>query len=113
MRTGAIPSTTVLRPGLRLTGSFYLPRDLGAAEALEKAGRAVPLRSLCVPDGIYRGPIFRRIPAKSAAYGRPYVAPAQLERVDIGVNRFLSTLHGELLDELALRSGMLLERRSC
>ncbi len=109
MRTGAISSKTVLRPGLRLTGSFYLPRDLAAAEALEKAARnVVAMRSVCKPEGIFRGPIFRRIPAHSAAHGRPYVAPAQLERIDVGVNRFLSNLHGDLLDELALRSGMLL-----
>lgn len=108
MRSGAVSATNLNAAGRRLTGNFYLPADIGAAEVLSRQDLEVDdLADLCIPDGIYRGPIFKRIPAQGAANGRPYVAPAQLERLDIGVDRYLSKLHGDLLETLALRPGMI------
>jgi len=108
MRTGAVNANALPEDGARLTASYHLPPDLAAAVALQSSvGKAVPLQSLCLPGGIYRGPIFKRIPANGPSYGRPYVAPAELERLEIGSYRYLSFSHGRLLDDLALTAGMI------
>jgi len=114
MRTGDATFRVVNgQSGRRLTASFFLPRDVAAAPAL--ASSTLPrtsLEQLCVPGGIFKGGIFKRIMAKDGQHGRPYVMPSQLERVDVGVSRYLSNLHGELLDQLALTERMILVTRS-
>ncbi len=109
MRVGEIESSALTRGGLRLTASYFLPRDVAAAQALDRSNyETEPLADLCKPDGIFRGPIFKRIPAQDARFGRPYVKPSQLERLNVGIDKYLSHLHGDLLDELALEHGMIL-----
>jgi len=109
MRHGHVGGIQLATGGRRLTASYFLPEDLEAARLLDSSPcRRDQLSDLCRPDGIFRGPIFRRIPASDETFGRPYVKPSQLERVDIGVNRYLSLLHGELLEHLALEEGMIL-----
>lgn len=109
MRIGAVDSSALVGGGRRMTASYFLPRDLEAATALDQASEPrQPLHELCRPGGIFRGPIFKRIPAAGPDYGRPYVKPSQLERLHVGIEKYLSKLHGDLLDVLALREGMIL-----
>ena len=109
MRLGHVGDIQLASGGKRLTASYYLPEDLEAARLLDRSScTRDPLHRLCKPGGIFRGPIFRRIPAEDETHGRPYVKPSQLERVDVGIDRYLSLLHGELLDQLALHEGMIL-----
>ena len=112
-RIGDVSNADVSGPGRRLTASYYLPRDVAAAQALDRAVDSRDrLADVCKPDGIYKGPIFKRVIALEAEHGRPYVMPSQLERLEVGVRRYLSKVHGSLLNALEIRSPMILVTRS-
>lgn len=109
MRVGAVSSSAIATDRYRLTGAYHLAEDQQAMRLLDKvASGAKPLESLCTGRRVFRGPIFTRSYAADSSHGRPYVSPAELERADFRPNRFLSTRHGNLLNELELRSGMVL-----
>lgn len=109
MRTGVVSSQELAASGRRLNGGFFLTEDERAyRKLLEWCGRAEALLALAQRDGIYTGGIFKKIPAASQRYGTPYVSARDIMKSDVRVNGYLSHRHGEFLDTLKLREGMIL-----
>lgn len=103
MRIGSVSARALLEDSQSLSPHFHVPADQGADDLVAGLAHATPLEDLCVPGGLFRGPIFRRIFAPDPAFGRPYVTATDLEQAEIRPAAFLSCLHGALLDQLALR----------
>ncbi len=95
--------------GYRLTAGFHLSEDQHAIRTLQSLEkRSDFLKELCLGRGIFRGGIFKKIEAKSAAYGRPYVSAKDLEQLSINPSSYLSYKLGRLLNQLELKEGMIL-----
>ncbi len=108
MRTGAIAAGDIIGEGYRLTGGFHLAEDQQAMKLLNQFTPVTPLVELTTGRRIFRGAIFKRIIVKDHQRGRPYVSARDLVQAEIAHSDYLSNSHGELLDELELREGMIL-----
>jgi len=95
---------------LRLNGSYYLSADRVLSDALE--GWSGDSRLAGDVAEIFKGNIFRRIYVDDVTHSRPYVSASDLDRTDYWGCRRISTIHGTLLDELALTEGMTVITRS-
>lgn len=95
--------------GWRLTGGFHVSEDQLALSAIRHARvPKSPLRSLVKGRGIFRGPIFSRMPADGPEHGEPYVSAKDLVTSDVEPAAYLSRRHGQLLEDLRLHEGMIL-----
>ena len=109
MRTGAVPSNEIFAEGGRLTGAYHLSEDQVAVSTLKRSKLPkVPLQSLVRGRGIFRGPIFSRRYVEDPVLGEPYVSAKDLVTASVRPSAYLSRSHGELLNELRLRQGMVL-----
>lgn len=103
MRVASVSSAELFAGELRLGPDFYVASDQAALDVVTAFGKADALSSLCLPHGLYRGPIFRRVFAADPAFGRPYVTATDLEQAEVRPVVYLSRIHGDLLDRLALQ----------
>jgi type I restriction enzyme S subunit len=109
MRTGAVPSNEIFAEGCRLTGAYHLSEDQVAVSTLKRSKLPkVPLQSQVRGRGIFRGPIFSRRYVEDPVLGEPYVSAKDLVTASVRPSAYLSRSHGELLNELRLRQGMVL-----
>lgn len=108
MRTGSVTASGIAVDGHRLTGGFHLAEDQQAMKLLNQLKSATPLVELTTGRKIFRGAIFKRIIVTDSRRGRPYVSARDLVQADIAHADYLSHRHGNLLDELELREGMIL-----
>jgi type I restriction enzyme S subunit len=109
MRVSAISSRELIEVGFRLTGGFCLTEDEQAIRTLRNwRGPTSLLKELCPAEGIWSGPIFRKIPASGPEYGVPYVSARDIVKTEIRPNGYLSYKHGQLLEQLLLREKTIL-----
>lgn len=110
MRVGVKTSTELDGEILRLNGGFYLSSDRVLSEALRDwGGDHVSVADVA---RCYKGNIFKRIYVDDVEHSRPYISASDLDRTDYWGCRRISTVHGSLLNELELRSGMTVVTRS-
>ena len=104
MKVGLRSASELDSETLRLNSGYYLSTDQVVFDAL-KRWRASSVR---VGDlaRVYRGNIFRRIYVDSVEASRPYISASDLDRTDYWGCRRISTVHGDLLRKLELRSKM-------
>jgi type I restriction enzyme S subunit len=108
MRTGAVTAREIAREGHRLTGGFHLAEDQQAMKLLNQLKDITPLIELTTGRRIFRGAIFKRIIVTDPRRGRPYVSARDLVQAEISPADYLSFRHGDLLNELELKEGMIL-----
>jgi hypothetical protein len=109
MRVGQVTCLELAPDGNRLTGTYHLTEDRQAIRQLDRfASRSEALETLCDASGIFRGAQFRRIPAAHDKAGRPYVSARDIEFSIVRPAGYISFLHGELLEDLTIREGMIL-----
>lgn len=109
MRTGGISSSDIRAEGARLTGAYHLSEDQVAVATMRQSHvPTVRLGTLVAGRGIFRGPIFSRRFVEDPAFGVPYVSAKDLVMADVRPSGYLARSHGDLLDDLRLREGMIL-----
>lgn len=92
-----------------MTGGFYLSEDERATRLLRQwSGSRDQLSTLCHEDGIFSGPIFKKIPAAGPNHGVGYVSAKDIFHAHIEPNGYLSYGLGPVLEELILRENSIL-----
>ena len=104
MRVGVRSASKLDSQSLRLNSGYYLSTDQVLFDVLNR------WRASSVPVGdvaeVYKGNIFRRIYVDNVEASRPYVSASDFDRTDYWGCRRISTVHGDLLRKLELRSQM-------
>jgi len=103
MKVATVSSRIFSAGDHRLAPSYHVVTD----ELALNFGRSDALADVCVPGGLYRGQIFRRIFAPDPSCGRPYVTATDLEQAEVRPVVYLSQVHGALLGRLALHEDMI------
>ena len=107
MRVGVIASSELLEKGNRLNSGFFLSEDEDSYRKLANwPGNKSSVADITVPNGVFSGGIFKKVDATGPS-GRPYVSAKDLFRADVIPSGRISQLHGELLSELELKTGMI------
>lgn len=105
MRTSIVPLRRAKLRACRLNAGSFLSEDQELADAISLwPGEAS--RTLVDLADVFRGPIFKRNYVEDPKHGVPYVSASDMDRTDYWGARLLSTSHGGLLDQLALRKNM-------
>lgn len=104
MRVGIRSVSTLDSENLRLNSGYYLSSDQVAFDVL-KRWRASSVRVGDVAE-VYKGTMFRRIYVDNVDASKPYVSASDLDRTDYWGCRRVSTVYGELLRKLELRTKM-------
>lgn len=112
MRDAVLSATVFLTGDQRLTAASYVSADQQAHTFIADFDHADALVDVCQPNGLFRGPMFRRIFTPDASFGRPYVTATDLEQAEVRPAVHLSNLHGALLDRLALQEDSIVVSRS-
>ena len=104
MRVGVRSTSRLDSEILRLNSGYYLSTDQVLFDALKRwSASSARVGDLAM---VYKGNIFRRIYVDNVEASRPYVSASDLDRTDYWGCRRISTVHGDLLRKLELRSKM-------